>query len=261
MGFRYGVCVGVDASPALKAAGYDYIELAVGTVKPNERDWEGLATLRAQTAEAGLPCDAWNCLLPGELKVTGPDVDLQAVADYIDLAFIRISKLGGRIIVFGSGGARHIPEGWPREEAEAQLRAFLRLAASHAADHNLGIAIEPLRSAESNVINTVAEGLEYVRAVQSCRVQVLMDYYHLVEEGEPLEVVHQAGNFLVHVHVAVPGSRKAPGLEEHDFVPLMRALKEFDYKGRISIEGGWNDLAAEAARALEVLKAAEQAAS
>jgi sugar phosphate isomerase/epimerase len=245
----------------LKAAGYDYIELAVGTVKPKELDWDGLETLLAQLAEAGLPCDAWNCLLPGELKVTGPDVDLQAVSDYIDLAFIRISKLGGRIIVFGSGGARRIPEGWPRDEAEAQLRAFLRLAASHAADHNLGIAIEPLRSAESNVINTVAEGLEYVRAVQSCRVQVLMDYYHLVEEGESLEVVQQAGNSLVHVHVATPGSRKAPGLEEYDFVPLMRALKESDYKGRISIEGGWNDLAAEAARALEVLKAAEQAAS
>jgi len=261
MGFRYGVCAGVDASPALIAAGYDYIELAVGTVKPKERDWDGLATLRARTVEAGLPCDAWNCLLPGELKVTGPDVDLQAAADYIDLAFIRIEKLGGRVIVFGSGGARRVPEGWPREEAEAQLRAFLRLAASHAADHNLGIAIEPLRFEECNIINTVAEGLEYVRAVQSCRLQVLVDYYHLTSVGESLDALKQAGNFLVHVHLAAPGSRKAPGLEEHDFVPLMRALKEIDYKGRISIEGGWNDLAAEAARALEVLKAAEQAAS
>ena len=142
------------------------------------------------------------------------------------------------VVVFGSGGARKLPEGWPKERADEQFVALLSRIGPLAERHGVTIAVEPLARVECNYLNTVDEGARLARAAGSPAVGVVADCYHWARNGEPAETILAAKGVLVHAHLATMPSRKAPGLEPYDFVPFFRALLAAGYDGRVSIEGG-----------------------
>ncbi len=206
---RFGCCAGLDKMGIVQEAGYDYIELAVGTVKPESPDDE-FEPIKQEILSYEIIPEAWNCLLPGNLKVTGPEVDMYRAERYLRTAFQRIEELGGEVVVFGSGGARNVPEGFPMEEARKQIVEFVTLAGQIAGTHGIVIAIEPLNSKESNIINSVKEAHEFVKQADHPFVKVLADLYHLQEENEPLANIIEVGSDLAHTHTADTG-RLYPG--------------------------------------------------
>src|SRR5439155_18475325 len=107
------------------------------------------------------------------LKVTGPQIDTEAQMAHVRKALSRLSKLGVEVLVFGSGGARRVPDGFAKEEAFKQLVDFGRRAAREARGHGITIAIEPLRKQETNIKNTAGEGLELVNAVADPNFQLM----------------------------------------------------------------------------------------
>ena len=105
--------------------GYDYFEWTVGgLLKPLEGE-DAFAAALAAVRAAPLPCPAVNCFLPAELKVTGPAVDPAALDRYVTTACRRAETAGVRVIVFGSGAARRVPDGFdprrfPRRRGSAK---------------------------------------------------------------------------------------------------------------------------------------------
>ena len=72
------------------------------------------------------------------------------------------------------------------------------------------LVIEPLNRAESNIANSVAEGVRFAEAVSRPEVKVLADFYHMDEENEPLDELVVNAGWLAHVHLADTG-RMSPG--------------------------------------------------
>ena len=69
---RFGICTGPENRDALAEAGYDYIELAVaGALRPEQPEEDVMPPLRAAFAASALKPEAYNVLLPGDLKVVG----------------------------------------------------------------------------------------------------------------------------------------------------------------------------------------------
>jgi D-psicose/D-tagatose/L-ribulose 3-epimerase len=87
-----------------------------------------------------------------------------------------------QVIVFGSSGACQVPEGFSKKEAFEQLVDFGKRAGPEARSRNITIAIEPQRREESNIINTTAEELAWVKAVNHPNIQLMMDYDHFSVE-------------------------------------------------------------------------------
>jgi sugar phosphate isomerase/epimerase len=114
----------------------------------------------------GIPTPNANLFLPGTLKLTGPDAATpeQQMA-YVTKAFTRLERLGVTILCFGSGGARRVPTASRRTRRSPQLVAFGKRIAPEAKAHGITVVIEPLRRQETNIINTAAEGLALVKAV------------------------------------------------------------------------------------------------
>ena len=237
---RYAVCSNDPAVIAdSREAGFDYVEASVPSLvrpfDPEEAFEETLASYRS----AGLPVESANLFLPRELRCTGPDAQpLDRLAEYAETVFRRLSRAGVPIVVFGSGGARSLPDGWPRERADEQFVALLSRIGPLAERRGVKIAVEPLARVECNYINTVDEGARLARAAGSPAVGVLADCYHWARNGETADTILAGGDVLLHAHLATLPNRKAPGIEPYDFVPFFRALAAAGYDGRGSVEGG-----------------------
>jgi len=248
-----GICGSPEIAPVVKAAGYDYLEINVSAHLIGEASDEEFAPNLKLIRECGLPCLAANVFVPGHLKLTGPEVDFERLTRYIQAVMVRAEQAGLQAIVFGSGGARKIPEGFERAQAYAQLIQFGQMVAPLAAQHGVKIAVEPLNRGETNILNSVAEGLQYVQDVNHPAFRLLVDAYHWAKENEPVADIVTAGPWLEHAHIATYPKRQAPGAEPCDFAPFMQALKEAGYDKRLSIEGGWQDMATQAQPARQVL--------
>ncbi len=249
---KIGCCAGLECMQTVQDAGYDYIELGVGTVKPESARSE-FDPIVEQLRKISIKPEAWNCLLPGDLRITGPGTDVDRQRRYLRTAFERIEELDGKIVVFGSGGARRIPEGFPPEEAWQQLLDFVTLAGRIADGHGITFVIEPLNKNETNVINSVEEGMKLVMAVQHPSVKCLADLYHIMEEHEPLQHIIEAGGDLRHTHIADTG-RFSPGTGSYPTREFFEALKSAGYHGMMSVECRWTDFGTECKPALEYLR-------
>jgi D-psicose/D-tagatose/L-ribulose 3-epimerase len=250
---KVGRCADVDKLAESKAAGFDYVELGTRNIaKLSDAELEAAL---AKHKEVGLPTPVANVFLPNEMKVVGPAVDEAALLAYAKKAFDRMSRFGVQIIVFGSGGARKVPEGFSKEEAFNQLVAFAKLIAPEAQAKGITLAVEPLKSQETNIINTAAEGLKWVKAVNHPNFQLMVDFYHLASEKEDPKILVEARDSIKHFHIANPNKRVFPlSATEYDYAGFFENLRKMDYHGRISVEASTKDFANEGPRALAFLR-------
>lgn len=200
------------------------------------------------------PICAFNIFIPGELKLVGPTVDEKAVLDYVETVMVRISQTDTRMIVWGSGGARRVPEGFDKKVARDQFIAIAQKIARVAAKYNIVIALENLNSSETNFINTVEEALYVVKKVHHPNLRLNTDIYHMLKEGEASAIIGKTKKYLVHVEIAEKEQRTPPGVTGADFRPYLRALKKVGYHGNIVIEGRWDNLAKMAPVSIQYLQ-------
>ena len=241
-----------DFLPAAYAAGFDYVEFPLSTVAGLEE--EEFQHVLAQVRAGPIPVEACNMMFPGSLRLTGPASDPAAARAYLETAYRRAAELGAAVLVFGSAGARNVPAGFPLEQAWLQLVAMLRAAGPVAARHGLTVVIEPLNQAESNIIQTAAEGFTLAKLVEHPQVRLLVDYYHMARDGEDCGIIRTAGAWVQHAHFADPAGRAYPAEEKAHFHDFFGALKDAGYTGRVSLEAGYADFAQDAPRAQAIMR-------
>jgi sugar phosphate isomerase/epimerase len=259
---RVGVAAFAETNPLqdadkLAAWGADYAEPALS--KTAALDEAAFAAAKAKVASTPIRVEAMNWFVPGDVKLTGPAADRARIRAYLEKALGRAEALGAKVIVFGSPGARSVPDGFPRERAWDQLKDFLRQCADVIERNRYGmvIAIEPLRKAESNIINTAAEGLKLAREVDHPKIRLLVDFYHLGVENESPDILLAARGYLAHLHMGLPNAeRSLPRRASDD--PRLHAffanLKAIGYDGRISLEGNVRDAEGDIRAGLKFLR-------
>ena len=150
-----------------------------------------------------------------------------------------------------------MPDGFPKDQAFAQLVAFGKRIAPEAKAHGITVVIEPLRRQETNIINTAAEGFALVKAVAHPNFELLVDFYHLASEQEDPKIMVEAKDHLRHLHMANPQGRVFPlAWDEFDYAPFFATLRSIGYTGRMSIEASSPDVPAQAPRSIALLRKA-----
>ena len=252
---KIGACIGSDKSKiaVCKKLGYDYVESCFALLA--EDDEASFEAFRQALLDNGIPCLSVNCFLPGALKVTGPETDLSALAEYVERGMKRGQRLGVKKVVFGSSGARNIPEGYPFADGMRQIFRFLSEVVSPIAEkYGIIVVIEPLSPKDTNVIRSLREGAEIVAAVNKQNVLLLGDLYHMYNVNDGPADVRMMKGILRHAHIAEPTKRiyPAPG-DACDYKAFLEAL-EFAGCDTCSVEAGTGDFENDAARAIAVLK-------
>ncbi len=265
---KYGLCtsmvslnpngIGIEFASTVKRLGYDYIELPLAELSALS-DLE-FSELRSFLNNLELTCEACNNFFPKSFRLTGPNVDLPAIREYIGRALERAAQLQTNVVVFGSGAAKRVPEGFAHERAFEQLVSLLQDIDRTADQYGVTIALEPLESRECNIINTFKEAGVLATASRFDHIRVLADYYHMTWERESPRILVEKSNLLAHVHFSCPyrpgvGERVAPAIGDGwNYDDFFSALKEAEYNGRISIEAYSRDVEHHAKDALVFLK-------
>lgn len=249
-----GICTSPESLELIGVPAFDYVEANVqGFLKP-EASEEAFAPSLERAASLALPIPAACCFLPGDLSITGPSVDAGRLERYAATAFERAARVGIQVIVFGSGGARRLPDGWPVEDGFGQFVEANRRIAPLAAEHGITLVIEPLNQSECNFVNSPTDGARVVNEVAHPNVRLLVDLYHMLVEGQSPQEIMDCGPLIHHAHLAEKETRSAPGVKGDDFRPFLKALKSVGYDRLISIESQWGDLAAEQQAATEEVR-------
>jgi D-psicose/D-tagatose/L-ribulose 3-epimerase len=247
-----GYCT--DDLEGAKAAGFDYVELGVRNF--TALGDEAFEAFLQRHETVGLPTPVGYLFLPTDLKVVGPATDEAREMEYVHKAFLRARRLGVDTIVFGSGPSRTAPDGFPREKAFAQLVAFTKRIVPEARKHGIVLSVEAQRPEETNLINTTAQAIEWVRAVDDPSFQVMVDFYHLASVKEDPSVLVKAGR-IAHVHFANPTGRVFPReAREYDYAAFFDTLRTVSYPRRISVEARTANLAVDGPRAITFLRQA-----
>ena len=115
------------------------------------------------------------------------------------------------------------------------------MMADEAKQYGIKIIIEPLNAEETDVVQTVADGLKAVADSKRDNVVTLADFYHVFRTGETLDAIENNGGALQHLHIARANmDRKYPHTDEDKAQCKVwaDALKKAGYDETISLEGG-----------------------
>jgi len=235
-----GIAAPLDKAAALKAEGAEFLTESVGNFLVPDKDEAEFEKNLEKLKASPLPILACNGFIrPANLHCVGPDANHDQILTWAETSFRRMKKANGKIIVFGSGSARKIPDGWPKEKAEAQFVALLKLLGPLAEAQNITVTIEQLRAEECNFINHIGEGAALIRAAGHPNIRMLADLYHIACGGDTPADLKAAMDVVVHVEIAEKVGRTVPGISGDDFRPYFRVLRETGYQGAVSIEGKW----------------------
>lgn len=225
---------GIEAGCALAAElGFDGVEIFAPSPDAVDDD-ELRALLEKHDLELSAVGTGAGMVIHG-LSLTDADEGKRAEAR----AFIkRIIDWGGAFkapAIIGSMQGKWSLEVDKQTALELLADALEELGA-HAEQYGVPLIYEPLNRYETNLINTVVEGVDLLGTLDTQNVKLLPDLFHMnIEEEDVAQAFRDGKGFVGHIHF-VDSTRKACGWGHTDFGPIVEALVETGYDGYVSAE-------------------------
>jgi D-psicose/D-tagatose/L-ribulose 3-epimerase len=221
----------------VKRLGFDVLEVNAGTVTNMPNDQRD--RLKAEAEKHGV--ELCYCIgLPAQYDIASADESVRKTGiDFLKrqaqmLKYMGHKQLGG--IIYGS---------WPGKMPAGQTDRRLYVDRSIAAmrevmkvveDCDVYFNCEVVNRFEQYLMNTAAEGVDYVKRVGSRHCRVLLDSFHLnIEEDSIHDAIVNTGSYLGHFHIGET-NRRAPGRGRMPWDEMFGALKLIGYQGPISME-------------------------
>ena len=128
------------------------------------------------------------------------------------------------------------PAGQTHEQSMTYLVAALQECSAAAAPHGVRFALEPINRYETDLIHSVADGLDLIERVGADNFGLLLDTFHMnIEEPSIEESIRVCGPRIFHFHVA-DSNRWHPGAGHINFNRILTTLFETGYNGFVSGE-------------------------
>lgn len=176
-----------------------------------------------------------------KLSLTSPDaVTRQKAVEFIR-SMIDFGGVHSAPAIIGSMQGRW-GDGVSQEQARDWLREGLNELGEHARRSGVPLIYEPLNRYETNLVNTVARGVELLESLNTDNVRLLADLFHMnIEESDLAAALVQGNRWIGHIHF-VDSNRRPAGCGHLDYEPIAKALKSINYTGYLSAEAlPWPD--------------------
>ncbi|NBZ87186.1 sugar phosphate isomerase/epimerase family protein [Stagnihabitans tardus] len=212
-------------------AGFKAIELAY--LRPEKFDLSALAK-RAQaldlgiTVTMGLPVSADISSTDRDKVAAGEALLASAVAAVRDIGGVR---LGG---ILYSAHTKY--NALPSADGRKTSAEVIAKTAEKAKAAGVEIVLEVVNRFETNLLNTTAQGLEYLDLVGRDDVRLHLDTFHMnIEEANPAAAIRLAGDRLGYFHIG-ESNRGYLGDGVIDFAAQFDALLDIGYARDMTFE-------------------------
>ncbi len=188
-------------------------------------------------AKYGLVC-AMGYAEGGDIKSAMNRVENHAKIEENFRKYIPLAAKAGVVNVITFSGNR---DGMPDAEGAKNTIAGLNRVKKIGEDHGVTIVIELLNSKIDHhdyMCDHSAWGLEVVQAVNSPRVKLLYDIYHMqIMEGDLIRTIQKNIDWMGHFHTGgVPGRHELDNTQEVQWDGVMRGIAATNFKGYVAHE-------------------------
>ena len=219
------------AVSSTKEAGYDIIELPA--FSPAEMDIVAIQkALEAHEVEA-----TCSLGLGFENDINSEDPDSVARGEQtLNDALSMVRDVGGKYlggVIFSALGPYST---MPSQKSRENSQAVIGRLADRGKASGITVGLEFVNRYESNLLNTSAQTVEYIKELGSDNLVVHLDSYHMnIEENDFRDPVFDAGDLLGYVHIG-ENHRGYLGQGHVNFPELFEALVDAKYDGVITFE-------------------------
>lgn len=222
-----------EACRKARALGYDAVEIF-----PPTADALDPGRLRTILSDHGLALAAMGTgagWLRSRLHLCLPEPSARArAADFIRSIIDLAGPLGAPAILGSMQGRSS--DSVDAGSAAGYLADALEALGEYAGRHGVPLVFEPLNRYETDLVNTLGEGLKVVGSLSTKNIVLLADLFHMnIEEADMAAAILAAGPHIGHVHF-VDSNRRPAGLGHIDFAPIAAALGQIGYHGFASAE-------------------------
>jgi D-psicose/D-tagatose/L-ribulose 3-epimerase len=241
---RYGASTFIWVSPfsnktldlvdRVEAIGFDLIEICV-----EDPETIDVAAIGARAARAGVGVTICGAFGPGRDLSSEDDAIREAGLAYLRRCIDFAEKLGSPFVsgpMYAAVGNTRLLDGAARREQWMRAVHSLRIAAAYAAERSVKLAIEPLNRFETDLVNTVDQGVRLIDDIGAGNAGLLIDTFHMnIEEKDIPAAIGRAAGHIVEFH-ACSNDRGTPGEDHLPWPQIAEALKSAGYEGPIVIE-------------------------
>ncbi len=163
--------------------------------------------------------------------------DRSLILDSLEAMIARARQIGCRAFISGAG---NVVPGLAREKATENMVETLRRAARVCEKENITLLLEPFNTKVDHpqyFLDDPEECLSVLKAVDSPRVRMLFDIYHMqIMAGDVTAFIRKNLAWIGHFHVAgVPG-RHEPKQSELNFPFILEEIDRLGFPGYVGLE-------------------------
>lgn len=218
----------------VRGYGYDQIEVCIED--PTRLSADKVARAAVNSGLEVLVCGAF-----------GPQRDVSAEEperrqgglDYLDHCVEFAAAVGSPWVsgpMYATTGQARLLEPQQRAAQWSRAIASLQQVAANAASSGISLAIEPLNRFETDLVNTVEQGVRLSEDIGAPNVGLMLDTFHMnIEERDLPTAIRAAGDHVFHFQ-ASENDRGTPGSGHTDWVGVATALRDIGYQGSVVVE-------------------------
>ncbi|MDH5363148.1 MAG: sugar phosphate isomerase/epimerase [Aigarchaeota archaeon] len=226
-----------EPEPMIKKAkelGFDGIEIYVS---PQQLESFDRKRVKRALENAKMKCIG-STSLTLETDITSPDeATRRRGIDYLKNCAKMFSELGGGLVagVLYAAWGKIVGRGRTEEEWVRSLES-LKEASRLVRGYDVVLGLEPVNRFETYFLNTAADAVKLVEAIDEPNVKVHLDTFHMnIEEKNYYDPIVNTGELLCHMHCC-ENDRGVAGTGSVDWDEVFRGLAEIGYNRWITLE-------------------------
>ncbi len=224
----------IELAPHVKELGFDILELSIEN--PALIDVRRVKQAILENGLQPIVCGAFG--LERNLCSTNPEY-VENAKTYIRWLIDAAAELGSPVVcgpMYSAVGKDHFEDENARKNEWKMAVAGVREMAEYAEPKGVKLALETLNRFETDMLNVVSQGLEFISQTGMENVGFHLDTFHMhLEEKNSGDAIRAAGKKIFHFH-ACENDRGVPGTGQVHWNVIARALKEVGYDGPVVIE-------------------------
>ncbi|HEY4692724.1 MAG TPA: sugar phosphate isomerase/epimerase [Bellilinea sp.] len=223
-----------DLAPKVKQMGFEILEIACE--KPALLNPAEINNILKENHLEGIICGAFG---PDRNLGSQNPVFVENAKQYIRWLIDAAAEIQSPIVcgpMYSAVGKEHLENEADRQAEWQRSVAGVREMAQYAAPRNVKLALEPLNRFETDMINVVSQGLEFIQQTGMDNVGFHLDTFHMhLEEKNSAAAIRAAHPRIFHFH-ACENDRGVPGTGQVRWDEVAKALKDVHYDGPVVIE-------------------------